>query len=290
METPFEQSLAEQNLSKKDLRQARFDHLNAFDIDLKKRRDKETQTLSLVEQMNDRLSELGQKGFAYKRLNMLMGTQIAEFARTKQDPRILDLLDHLKTAGGTYGSTREGLLLKRTTASQIDADIDDQERDAERHYNWTLKLDIADAKKEIGTWVTKLNNSTDPEDIQEAKDGIQKIVTTASTEGYGDIISRYLSVLTTQADTNITKQKRYITVDEILSPDSPKTLRSIVTEVLKDPSNERDRKGAISLALVQEGLTPDEGAQEWVDEVVGSYVTYGDTEEWKVDTKSYLKI
>ena len=103
-------------LKQKEKKQLRYDNVNILDARLKQQRDEQTGSLSFVEDMNLLMDELGQRGFDYKRLNETVSNQIAEYALSTRDKRKLELLNQMKTKGGFYGNTIQGMKLKRRVA------------------------------------------------------------------------------------------------------------------------------------------------------------------------------
>ena len=173
MATIFEQNLSQQGLNEKQKKEARFNNINQIDIGLKQRRDDETGTLSVVEDLNHTLSELGQRGHSYRILNKLAGQQIAMKARAKGDRRRLDLLDHIRTPGGVYGHTVEGMKLKQMTVNQMEADSEADEASARAAYTHGIKVLLHEYKMEVGQLLKEKASETDPNKIQEIEKKIQ---------------------------------------------------------------------------------------------------------------------
>ena len=288
MATIFEQNLSQQGLNEKQKKEARFNNINQIDIGLKQRRDDETGTLSVVEDLNHTLSELGQRGHSYRILNKLAGQQIAMKARAKGDRRRLDLLDHIRTPGGVYGHTVEGMKLKQMTVNQMEADSEADEASARAAYTHGIKVLLHEYKMEVGQLLKEKASETDPNKIQEIEKNIQDVLSRAGTEGVGGQLQIYKNRLTTGMDSLTQGKNRTLGLDDI--PDTtglnPRTVRERLLDVLKNPATDASlssREWGLNTEFDGENITLDPEALNWIKAVTKSYVAPTGTDLWTVE-------
>ncbi len=276
METVFRNSL--KGLTKEEKTKAYWDRNNKLDIELKQRRDDETGTLTVIEDLNHTLSEFGQRGWSYRTLNRLAGQQIAMKARSKGDRRRLDLLDHIKTPGGVYGHTVEGMKLKQATLNQMEADAEATENEERIAYNHGFKVTLNNYKMEIGQLLKEKASETDPNKIQEIEKKIQNTLVNAGTEGVGGQLQIYKNRLTGGIDSLTQGKNRTLGWDDVVDPDSvdKKTVRDRILEVLADPSTDaslESRKNRLATEFDGENITLDPDTVKLITRINSSYVS-----------------
>lgn len=291
METVFHNSL--KGLTKKEQTQAYWDRNNKIDIELKQRRDDETGTLSVVEDLNHTISELGQRGHSYRILNKLAGQQIAMKARAKGDRRRLDLLDHIQTPGGVYGHTVEGMKLKQATVNQMEADSEANEASARAAYTHGFKEKLNNYKMEVGQLLKEKAAETDPNKIQEIEKKIQSAIVNAGVEGVGGELQIYKNRLTTGMDSLTQGKNRILGWRDRVDPASVdgRTVRDRIIDVLADPSTDASlssRKNRIATEFDGENITLNPDALNLITRINESYVapTDPDNDIW-TNEKNY---
>jgi len=288
MTTIFEQNLSQQGLNEKQKKDARINNINQIDIGLKQRRDDETGTLSVVEDLNHTLSELGQRGHSYRILNKLAGQQIAMKARSKGDRRRLDLLDHIRTPGGVYGHTVEGMKLKQITVNQMEADSEADEASARATYTHGIKVLLHDYKMEVGQLLKEKAAETDPNKIQEIEKKIQGVLSNAGTEGVGGQLQIYKNRLTTGMDSLTQGKNRTLGLED--TPDTtglnPRTVRERLLDVIRNPATDASlssREWGLNTEFDGENITLNPEALNWIKAVTKSYVAPTGTDLWTVE-------
>jgi len=286
METVFHNSV--KKLSKKEQNQAYWDRNNRLDIKLKQRRDDETGTLSVVEDLNHTLSELGQRGHSYRILNKLAGQQIAMKARSKGDRRRLDLLDHIRTPGGVYGHTVEGMKLKQITVNQMEADSEADEASARAAYTHGFKEKLNNYKMEVGQLLKEKASETDPNKIQEIEKKIQGVLSNAGAEGVGGQLQIYKNRLTIGQDSLTQGKNRILGWNDVVNPDSvdKKTVRDRIVDVLANPATDsslKSRENRIATEFDGENITPNPDTLKLFKRINDSYVAPTGTDLWTVE-------
>ena len=274
MTTIFEQNLSEQRLNEEQKRDARWSNINQIDIGLKQRRDDETGTLSVVEDLNHTLSELGQRGHSYRTLNKLAGLQIAMKARAKGDRRRLDLLDHIRTPGGVYGHTVEGMKLKQMTVNQMEADSEADEANARAAYTHGFKETLNNYKMEIGQLLKEKASETDPTKIQEIEAKIEEVLLNAGTEGVGGQLQIYKNRLTTGIDSLTQGKNRILDWNDKVDPEN--TVRDRIIKVLADPSTDaslKSRENRLATEFDGENITLNPDTLKLITRINQSYVS-----------------
>ena len=283
METVFRNSL--KGLTKKEKTKAYWDRNNKLDIELKQRRDDETGTLTVIEDLNHTLSELGQRGWSYRTLNRLAGQQIAMKARSKGDRRRLDLLDHIKTPGGVYGHTVEGMKLKQATLNQMEADAEADEANERAAYTHGFKETLNNYKMEIGQLLKEKAAETDPNKIQEIEKKIQNTLVNAGTEGVGGQLQIYKNRLTGGIESLTQGKNRIVGWNDVVHPDSvdKRTVRDRVVGVMADPATDaslKSRENRIATEFDGENITPNPELLKLFKRINDSFVAPLSTSLW----------
>ena len=139
------------SVPQKDIDQQNANVFNNADASLKEWRDKNTSTHSYIAGLNHQLDELGQRGFSLRKMNLKAGQHIANLAREKGDRRYLELLDEIKTPGGVWGHTVDGMKLKQLTLDRLDADEDEKTREERAAFVHGIDVSKHGFNKEIGT-------------------------------------------------------------------------------------------------------------------------------------------
>ena len=285
MATIFEQNLSEQGVNEKQKTDARWNNINQLDIEIKQRRDDETGTLSVVEDLNHTLSELGQRGHSYRILNKLAGQQIAMKARSKGDRRRLDLLDHIRTPGGVYGHTVEGMKLKQMTVNQMEADSEANEASERANYTHGFKILLNDYKMAVGQLLKEKAAATDPNEIQEIEAKIEEVLLSAGTQGVGGQLQIYKNRLTTGIDSLTQGKNRILGLNDVVDLGSvdKKTVRDRILDVLADPSTDaslKSRENRVATEFDGENITLDPKALKLITRINESYVAPLSTPLW----------
>jgi hypothetical protein len=268
-------------------KQSDIDNFNKLDIGLKEWRDNNTSSQSFVEDMNHTLEDLGERGFSYSKMNSLMGNQIAQHSRTIEDRRYLGLLDEIKTPGGSWGNTQEGLKLKQVTSAQINAD-QTRKVQSERASRLEAKdIIVHRLKKEIGTIHFKKRGLTDPAKIAEEESNIKKILEFAFGNGIGDEVQNYYTSMVDGIDKGFKKgQARVLKYTDRIDPSgkNTETVKDRLIEVLKDPSSDfsvNQRTIMLNNEFAGENITLDKDGLDIREQMIKEFVPTESTEHYK---------
>jgi hypothetical protein len=209
-------------------------------------------------------------------------------ARSKGDRRRLDLLDHIKTPGGVYGHTVEGMKLKQMTVNQMEADSEANEASARVAYTHGFKVLLNDYKMEIGQLLKEKASETDPNKIQEIEKNIQGVLSRAGTEGVGGQLQIYKNRLTTGQDSLTQGKNRILGLNDVVDPTglNPRTVRDRLLDVIKNPATDASlssREWGLNTEFDGENITLNPAALNWIKAVTKSYVAPTGTDLWKVE-------
>ena len=263
---------------------------NKVDVALKQKRDQETGTLTFIEDLNHRIEVLGQQGFDYKTLNTLAGQAVAQKARIRGDRRYLDILDQIKTAGGVYGKTVDGMKLKWGTVRQIENDAEQDERAERARYNHERTLLLDRHKITLGELIAKKASLTDPNEIQEVEQEINDALMAAGVDGVGGQVQVYHNRLTTGLASTTQGKNRILGLYDVMNPEDAdeQTVHDYLVEVLADPSTDstpKSRQQRLATAFEGMNITLNDDAKALVKQMEQEYVAPTTTELYKDETK-----
>jgi len=262
--------------TKQQIQQEQVDNFNKTDVGVKDWRDQNTSTHSFVADINHTLEEMGQRGFSFSKMNSLMGSQIAQHARTISDRRYLGLLDEIETPGGSWGNTQEGLKLKQVTWDQIDADENRKvknERFARLEAQDVLKHDL---KSEIGSLANELR-AAKPKDKAAIQEKIDAILSKSRATGLGTEIHAYHTNIVTGMEKGTAGGSKVIKgFDEIANLDihPTKTIRQIQVEALENNLSDNtiaQRKQILNEATNGQYVTLSPEGQEQADKLLHDF-------------------
>lgn len=263
---------------------------NTVDAKFKQQRDEQTGALTVVEDLNHTIEELGERGFSYKTLNTLAGQTIAQKARIRGDRRYLDLLDQIKTRGGVYGHTVDGLKLKWGTVRQIENEAEQDEREQRAIYNHERKLLLDNHKIILGELIAKKASLTDPNEIQAVEKEIQEALVEAGKVGVGGDVQVYHNRLTAGLASTTQGKNRILGLYDVMNPEDAdeQTVHDYLVEILADPSTDstpNSRQQRLATALEGKNITLDDDAKALLKRMEQEYVAPTTTELYKDETK-----
>ena len=256
---------------------------NTVDSKFKQQRDEQTGALTVVEDLNHTIEELGERGFSYKTLNTLAGQTIAQKARIRGDRRYLDLLDQIKTRGGVYGHTVDGLKLKWGTVRQIENEAEQDERDERARYNHERKLLLDRHKITLGELISKKASLTDPNEIQEVEQEINNALMAAGKDGVGGDVQVYHNRLTTGLASTTQGRNRILGLYDVMNPEDAdeQTVHDYLVEILADPSTDstpKSRQQRLATAFEGMNVTLNDDTKKLIKQMEGEYVAPTTTE------------
>jgi hypothetical protein len=274
-------------LLSKEERQGNVNAFNEIDLDLKQWRDSNTTAHSFVEDMNHTLKDLGERGFSYSKMNSLLGNQIAQHARSVSDRRHLQFLDEIKTPGGVWGNTQEGLKLKELTKNQINADETRRVQRARAERLEATDVKVHKIKAKIGTLQQQKRGLTDKAEIRKVEEEIKSLIMTAQGLGIGDRVQQYYTSMVEGLDKGFAGgQARVLSLYDRINPDAknPETVKERLLDILGDPNTDvsaDQRKIMLNNAFNSENITLDKDGATVVEAMVAQFVAAKDTTHFK---------
>ena len=274
-----------ENLTKEQQVQQRVDTFNKTDVELKQWRDSTTNSLGFVEEMNHTLSDLAERGFSYRDINSLMGNQIAQHARTRGDRRYLGFLDEIKTAGGAWGNTKEGLKLKQITWDQIDSDENDKVRKERATFLHNKDVLVHGMKAELGTLFNKKRSLTKQNEIDAEEKKIQELLASGFQMGVGDHIQTYYNNMITGVEKGTRAgQAKVKRLSDFVDEDGQVTVKQYLLDQLQDPSTDTTverRTRLLNDAFLGKNIILDKDGISLVAELTKDFVPFNQTNEYK---------
>lgn len=270
---------------------------NNADVGLKEWRDKNTSTHSYIEDLNHQLDELGQRGFSLKQMNLQAGQHIANLAREKGDRRYLELLDEIKTPGGVWGHTVDGMKLKQLTLDRLDADEDEKTREERAAFVHGVDVSKLNFNKEIGTLfnLRRAIPGNKQAEIDKVTKQIEAVLAQANAEGVGSTVQTYYNSMVTGIEkgtqAGVKKVRRLY---EVVNPEeSDRTVRDLLIDTLKNNSltdfSTDQRTKSLNDALVGQNIQLDEDGLALKELMEKQFVPIENTPEYKDAQKSLLQ-
>ena len=267
---------------------------NNADVGLKEWRDKNTSTHSYIEDLNHQLDELGQRGFSLKQMNLQAGQHIANLAREKGDRRYLELLDEIKTPGGVWGHTVDGMKLKQLTLDRLDADEDEKTREERAAFVHGVDVSKLNFNKEIGTLfnLRRAIPGNKQAEIDKVTKQIEAVLAQANAEGVGSTVQTYYNSMVTGIEkgtqAGVKKVRRLY---EVVNPEeSDRTVRDLLIDTLKNNSltdfSTDQRTKSLNDALVGQNIQLDEDGLALKELMEKQFVPIENTPEYKDAQKS----
>ena len=274
-----------ENLTKEQQVQQRVDAFNKTDVELKQWRDNTTNSLGFVEEMNHTLSDLAERGFSYRDINSLMGNQIAQHARSRGDRRYLGFLDEIKTAGGAWGNTKEGLKLKQITWDQIDSDENEKVRKERATFLHNKDVLVHGMKAELGTLFNNKRSLTKQNEIDAEEKKIQELLASGFQMGVGDHIQTYYNNMIAGVEKGTRAgQAKVKRLSDFVDEDGQVTVEQYLLDILQDPSTDTTverRTRLLNDAFLGKNIILDKDGISKVAELTKDFVPFNQTAEYK---------
>ena len=191
--------------------------------------ERSNQAYKLVREINTFIDESKDQGFTdMGQLNKMVAHQIANQSILYEDKSILDILSHVRTAGGAnYGQTMYAQDLIRKVSNQIDTKKEKDERWRWAQEDRRLVERDRSFVMELGEWYNNKNNPPEGWNEEESWKALRERLYSAGKIDVVKAVEDRAWTLRERADTDA-----LITVEEIQSNEE---LRKELFELAKDP-------------------------------------------------------